>query len=76
MMTRIHGVIHFECDGCAASIDTEQREFSDALRDAKADGWKPRQVNGVWMHYCGDCGGPGDRRPDRLGDRDDDGDED
>lgn len=61
MMTRIHGDIHFECDGCGDNIDTEEKDFSDALRQAKSHGWKPRQVNGVWLHYCGGCDDRGER---------------
>jgi len=55
MMTRIHGRIHFGCDQCADSIDTEETDFQEALAVARECGWTSEKGDDQWCHYCGAC---------------------
>jgi len=55
MMTRIHGRIHFECDGCGEFIDTETKDFEEARHVIQAEMWETTKVKDVWCHYCSRC---------------------
>jgi hypothetical protein len=48
--------ITFTCDDahCHEFIDTGTDDFAEAIEEAKGEGWKIRNVNGVWMHFCPD----------------------
>lgn len=54
MIERIKGAIAYTCDleGCHEGIETGEREFSDALQYAKAEGWVAAKRNGEWKHFC------------------------
>lgn len=55
MLTRIHGKINFECDGCGEVLDTEKRDFDEARAVAKSEMWTTNKIKDVWMHYCSRC---------------------
>lgn len=55
MMTRIHGIVQFECDGCADVLDSETKDFGEATLQLRAEGWVARLVGRDWHHYCGGC---------------------
>lgn len=57
MMDRQHGKIVFECDACGDTLETGEREFSDAWDMAKSDGWRVRKIepSNVWVHSCPKC---------------------
>lgn len=52
---RVAGSWSFTCDSCPEFIETEQRDFTDALGEAKAAGWIAYNVSGEWCHACPDC---------------------
>jgi hypothetical protein len=51
------GTIHFCCDNCGDSLDTEESDefFGEAIKYAKLKGWQFFKANGEWEHYCADC---------------------
>jgi hypothetical protein len=55
MMTRIHGRINFECDGCGEVLDTETSDFASALICARSEMWESSKIKDVWNHYCSRC---------------------
>lgn len=55
MLTRIHGKINFECDDCSEVLDTETRDFDDAMDKLRSEMWICRKVGKDWSHYCSDC---------------------
>lgn len=55
MLTRIHGKIQFECDDCSDVLDTEESDFSDALRAMRNEGWHSEKEADDWSHYCPRC---------------------
>lgn len=52
---RIGGTHSFSCDTCPEHFDTEQRDFTAALSDAKGEGWVAYPVSGEWCHACPGC---------------------
>lgn len=52
---RIHGLHSFACDTCPEFIETQARDFSEALAAAKGEGWVAYNVDGVWCHACPGC---------------------
>lgn len=55
MMTRIHGTIHFECDGCGEVLDTDARDFDEARSVLSGNDWRAQKVGDVWLHHCPPC---------------------
>ncbi len=53
---RIKGAVAFFCDlgGCDNSIETGESQFGDAILAAKDEGWKIRNRDGIWKHFCCD----------------------
>jgi hypothetical protein len=48
--------ISFECDECHEVFITSTDDFSQALDEAKADGWTPHEIEPrVWTHTCSHC---------------------
>ncbi len=55
MLTRIHGKISFECDGCAEVLDTDTKDFDDAMGQLRGEMWVSRKKGNDWSHYCSNC---------------------
>lgn len=59
MLDRQGGVILFECDGCAAVLDTREGDFDAAHDRFKTEGWRAgsrkRLGKWEWTHRCPDC---------------------
>lgn len=55
MMTRIHGKIVFECDECGDDLETEKKDFDEALEVLRGEDWIARKVDDEWVHYCPSC---------------------
>lgn len=55
MLTRIHGKISFECDGCADVLDTDTRDFDEAMGALRAEEWRSQKHGQDWSHYCPMC---------------------
>lgn len=55
MLTRIAGNIVFECDRCADILDTEEKDFGDALGVMRDSGWKAEKIGQDWSHSCDAC---------------------
>lgn len=53
MIDRQHNKIVFECDCCPETFESETEDFSEAWAAAKREGWRNKQVGGVWLHSCG-----------------------
>lgn len=50
---RQEGTIWFLCDRCSNALDTEERDFAEALIAMKAAGWSSwRDRAGEWEHIC------------------------
>lgn len=54
------GVTRFTCDGarCRANYESDEDEFADAWREARAHGWvnaAPLMAGGDWQHFCPRC---------------------
>jgi hypothetical protein len=61
MLTHIHGRHVFECDACGETLETETKDFSEALRIMRSAEWRARQVGSDWVHTCFGCAEEGDR---------------
>ena len=59
MIDRQHGSIEFQCDGCAETLPTGDREFSDAMNTFRFEGWAAMKLDNEWYHYCPMCKGKG-----------------
>lgn len=55
MIDRQHGKVVFECDSCGEALQTDERDFAEALSMAKHEGWKMRKVGADWVHACPNC---------------------
>lgn len=55
MNTRVHGKHAFECDDCAAVLETEQRDWHAALNVFREAGWQSTNVGAGYEHRCLDC---------------------
>jgi len=55
MMTKVHGKHVFECDTCAAILDSETRDFHEALDVLNEHGWRSVRSNKEWEHRCPRC---------------------
>ena len=63
MLDRQHGNIVFECDVCGETLDSDTRDFNEALRILKNESWSARKIGVDWCHSCSDCGVAGERAP-------------
>lgn len=52
---RIHRMAYIECDGLHCHETVEGDNFTELWNEAKTDGWRCRQIHGVWLHYCPEC---------------------
>jgi hypothetical protein len=52
---RIYGEIAFICDECSDTMETGEADFTEALANAKMEGWVSMKVGGDWNHYCSGC---------------------
>lgn len=52
------GIIMVECDYCAEVLDTETRDFSEAMAVMRRKGWKARKIADQWLHGCPKHGVP------------------
>lgn len=57
MIDRQHDVILFQCDGCAAVLDTETENFDTARNILRRKQWQPRKSGDDWQHFCPKCKG-------------------
>lgn len=55
MITRIYGKIVFECDSCGDTLETETKEFDEALAQLRRENWKAAKFGDVWQHLCNEC---------------------
>ena len=57
MIDRHNGQYSATCDqrGCNEYIDTEEREFSEAIAHARDAGWKVYKEGDEWVNCCPDC---------------------
>lgn len=52
------GIIMVECDSCNEVLDTETKDFSEALSVMRREGWKARKIAEEWLHGCPKHGVP------------------
>ena len=54
---RSYGEVEFHCDGqgCHAILETETRDWAEALETFKASDWTIRKHKGESAHICADC---------------------
>jgi len=46
----------FQCDTCSDYIETEEEDFDEALRAARAAGWRVyKGPDKEWAHACPSC---------------------
>jgi len=55
MIDRQGGDVVIHCDACPEHLDTEEKNFGDAIQEMKRATWKALQVKGEWMHFCPEC---------------------
>lgn len=58
MHTKIHGRHHFECDSCGEVLDTDTKDWTEALRIMREQNWRARQIGNDWVHSCFGCAEP------------------
>jgi predicted RNA-binding Zn-ribbon protein involved in translation (DUF1610 family) len=63
MLDRQHGKIIFECDVCGDTLESDTRDFNEALLTLKNESWSARKIGSDWVHSCPECGVPGERAP-------------
>jgi predicted RNA-binding Zn-ribbon protein involved in translation (DUF1610 family) len=63
MLDRQRGNIVFECDVCGETLDSDTRDFGEAIRALKNESWKARKIGVDWVHACPGCGEAGERAP-------------
>ena len=53
---RQFGKIIFVCDSCEDDIETDKKDFNEALEYTKQEKWRSfRTKTGAWRHYCPEC---------------------
>lgn len=52
--TRDRGIIIFECNNCGNTLDSETKDFDEALYALKTDGWRFDKSGKEYKHYCND----------------------
>jgi hypothetical protein len=62
MIDRQHDQIVIECDACDSVFDPAAEGMTLALAEwkvvwpaAKREGWKARQIDDEWLHFCPKC---------------------
>lgn len=65
MLDRQHNNLIFECDSCSEVLETETRDFSEALRLMRNAGWRAAKIGVDWVHTCAQCASSGQTRTDR-----------
>lgn len=55
MLDRQGGEIIFECEGCSDTLETGERDFSEAKAVLDTEGWRARKLGSDWLHYCPGC---------------------
>lgn len=55
MMDRQHGNFIFECDACGATLDTDTRDFNEALGIMRRANWRASPIGKDWVHTCDGC---------------------
>jgi len=43
------------CDECDYSEEYLADDFYEFIDQAKSDGWKIKNIDGEWEHFCEDC---------------------
>lgn len=43
------------CDFCSDSFDTDEEDFTMAVRAMQREGWKVFKENDEWHHKCTSC---------------------
>lgn len=56
-LSRQYGLVVFECDDCGDALETETRDFHEALERLREEGWRtlPGRTDHEWRHKCGTC---------------------
>lgn len=54
MLHRDEDILMLSCDSCGTETLTHT-DLPEMVAEAKADGWKIRNPNGVWTHHCASC---------------------
>lgn len=54
---RQYGKVVFTCDECDDTLETDMRDFGEALRAVKDAGWFAHRDDDdmEWVHVCPDC---------------------
>lgn len=52
---RIKGQHVFECDDCGETFESDAKDFSDAVAELKAKGWRFYAEERGWSHRCDGC---------------------
>jgi hypothetical protein len=56
MLDRSKDSLTFECDMCGEVLETNTKEFNEALDTLRNDGWISKgSVGDGWAHFCPDC---------------------
>lgn len=53
-LERIKGKVAFECDGpgCHEGIETGEGDLSEAVQEAKREGWRILKRGNTFKHFC------------------------
>lgn len=54
MIDKIHGKYYAECDACGDILQGDN-SFEDIRKQMTLDGWRSRNVKGIWLDYCPNC---------------------
>lgn len=52
---RVFDRIIFECDGCADTLDTEERQWEYAKKLFDDEYWYATHDGATWRHFCNAC---------------------
>lgn len=44
-----------ECDVCGDILETDTKDFYEAIQIAKREDWLIRKIDNEWTHTCPDC---------------------
>lgn len=61
MHTKIHGLHNFECDACGEVLETDTKDWTEALRIMRSSDWRANQIGKDWVHTCFGCTEEADR---------------
>jgi DNA-directed RNA polymerase subunit M/transcription elongation factor TFIIS len=48
--------VMFVCDECGSTLETDERDFYDAVVEKKHEGWRSVKRDDEWEDRCPDCG--------------------